>query len=197
MEQRLSECLRSALQQWTSALFCNSPSTKLRETCFLQLAKFHRGFSLFLYSAMSAVTAISSKPKATRKRLKKEILSDDFKKRKIFRMGKFSMENCPPHIARCASRNTYGVPVRCVQSFESFSVDLCGCVAVSTPNFSVSLLNCKALLCSPCTVKTRKESSTLLRITIYTSISLPCFSFLGLRRIKQEVTSLRFFFPET
>jgi hypothetical protein len=34
------------------------------------------------------------RPKATRKRLKKEILSDDFKKRKIFwkifRMGKFS-----------------------------------------------------------------------------------------------------------
>jgi hypothetical protein len=50
------------------------------------------------------------KPKATRKRLKKEILSDDFKKRKIFwkntaenfwkifRTGKFSMENFPPHI---------------------------------------------------------------------------------------------------
>jgi hypothetical protein len=33
---------------------------------------------------MSTVTAISSNPKATRKRLKKEILSDDFKKRKIF-----------------------------------------------------------------------------------------------------------------
>jgi hypothetical protein len=41
-------------------------------------------FSLFLYSAMSTVTAISFKPKATRKRLKKEILSDYFKKRKIF-----------------------------------------------------------------------------------------------------------------
>jgi hypothetical protein len=41
-------------------------------------------FSLFLYSAMSTVTAISFKPKATRKRLKKEILSYDFKKRKIF-----------------------------------------------------------------------------------------------------------------
>jgi hypothetical protein len=44
---------------------------------------------------MSTVTA-------TRKRLKKEILSDDFKKRKIFwnifRTGKFSMENFPPHI---------------------------------------------------------------------------------------------------
>jgi hypothetical protein len=50
------------------------------------------------------------KPKATRKRLKKEILSDDFKKRKffwkniaenmwkIFRTGKFSTENFPPHI---------------------------------------------------------------------------------------------------
>jgi hypothetical protein len=33
---------------------------------------------------MSTVTATSFKPKATRKRLKKEILSDDFKKRKIF-----------------------------------------------------------------------------------------------------------------
>jgi hypothetical protein len=33
---------------------------------------------------MSTVTAISFKPKATRKSLKKEILSDDFKKRKIF-----------------------------------------------------------------------------------------------------------------
>jgi hypothetical protein len=44
------------------------------------------------------------KPKATRKRLKKEILSDDFKKRKIFwknfRTGQFSMENFPPHITR-------------------------------------------------------------------------------------------------
>jgi hypothetical protein len=33
---------------------------------------------------MSTVTGISFKPKATRKRLKKEILSDDFKKQKIF-----------------------------------------------------------------------------------------------------------------
>jgi hypothetical protein len=50
------------------------------------------------------------KPKATRKRLKKEILSDEFKKRKIFWKkycgnfsGKFSvrkifLENFPPHI---------------------------------------------------------------------------------------------------
>jgi hypothetical protein len=36
------------------------------------------------------------KPKATRKRLKKEILSDDFKKRKIF--WKNISENFPPHI---------------------------------------------------------------------------------------------------
>jgi hypothetical protein len=36
------------------------------------------------------------KPKATRKRLKKEILSDDFKKRKIF--WKNIAENFPPHI---------------------------------------------------------------------------------------------------
>jgi hypothetical protein len=41
-------------------------------------------FSLFQYSAMSTVTAISFKPKATRRRLKKELLSDDFKKRNIF-----------------------------------------------------------------------------------------------------------------
>jgi hypothetical protein len=50
---------------------------------------------------MSTVTAISFKPKATKKRLKKEILSDDFKKRKIFRMGKFCTENFPPHITTC------------------------------------------------------------------------------------------------
>jgi hypothetical protein len=36
------------------------------------------------------------KPKATRKRLKKEILSDDFKKRKI--VWKNIAENFPPHI---------------------------------------------------------------------------------------------------
>jgi hypothetical protein len=36
------------------------------------------------------------KPKATRKRLKKEILSDDFNKRKIF--WKNIAENFPPHI---------------------------------------------------------------------------------------------------
>jgi hypothetical protein len=45
---------------------------------------------------MSTVTAISFKPKATGKRLKKEILSDDFKKRKI--MWKNIAENFPPHI---------------------------------------------------------------------------------------------------
>jgi hypothetical protein len=45
---------------------------------------------------MSTVTAISFKPKATRKRLKKEILSDDFKKRNIF--WKNIAENFPPHI---------------------------------------------------------------------------------------------------
>jgi hypothetical protein len=47
-------------------------------------------------------------PKTTRKRLKKEILSDDFKKRKIFwkifRTGKFSMENFSPHITKYQSR---------------------------------------------------------------------------------------------
>jgi hypothetical protein len=46
---------------------------------------------------MSTVTAISSKPKATRKRLKKEILSDDFKKRKIFwkNIAENFLENFP------------------------------------------------------------------------------------------------------
>jgi hypothetical protein len=48
---------------------------------------------------MSTVTAISFKPKATRKRLKKEILSDDFKKRNIF-WKNISMENFPPHITK-------------------------------------------------------------------------------------------------
>jgi hypothetical protein len=46
---------------------------------------------------MSTVTAISFKPKATRKRLKKEILSDDFKKRKIFckNIAENLLENFP------------------------------------------------------------------------------------------------------
>jgi hypothetical protein len=46
---------------------------------------------------MSTVTAISFKPKATRKRLKKEILSDDFKKRKIFwkNIAENFLENFP------------------------------------------------------------------------------------------------------
>jgi hypothetical protein len=37
------------------------------------------------------------KPKATRKRLKKEILSDDFKKRKMFwkNIAENFLENCP------------------------------------------------------------------------------------------------------
>jgi hypothetical protein len=53
-------------------------------TAARQITSWLHNFSLFLYSAMSTVTAISFKPKATRKKLKKEILSDDFKKRKIF-----------------------------------------------------------------------------------------------------------------
>jgi hypothetical protein len=55
---------------------------------------------------MSTVTAVSFKPKATRKRLKKEILSDDFKKRKIF--WKNIAENCPSHI-------TTHTPPACLQ----------------------------------------------------------------------------------
>jgi hypothetical protein len=40
------------------------------------------------------------KPKATRKKLKKEILSDDFKKRKIFwkNIVENFLEDFPPHI---------------------------------------------------------------------------------------------------
>jgi hypothetical protein len=52
-----------------------------------QITSWLHNFSLFLYSAVSTVTAISFKPKATRKRLKKEILRDDFKKRKIFHLA--------------------------------------------------------------------------------------------------------------
>jgi hypothetical protein len=63
-------------------------------TAARQITSRLHNFSLFPYSAMSTVTTISFKPKATRKRLKKEILSDDLKKRKIFwkmfRTGKFS-----------------------------------------------------------------------------------------------------------
>jgi hypothetical protein len=77
-------------------------------TAARQITSRLHNFSFFLYSAMSTVTSISFKPKATRKRLKKEILSDDFKKRKIFWKkycgtfsGKFSMENYPPHITSC------------------------------------------------------------------------------------------------
>jgi hypothetical protein len=53
-------------------------------TAARQITSRLQNFSLFPYSAMSTVMAISFKPKATRKRLKKEILSDDLKKRKIF-----------------------------------------------------------------------------------------------------------------
>jgi hypothetical protein len=54
---------------------------------------------------MSTVTAISFKPKATRKRLKKEILSDDFKIWKIFwkNIAENFMENFPPHITTLTS----------------------------------------------------------------------------------------------
>jgi hypothetical protein len=45
---------------------------------------------------MSTVTAISFKPKATIKRLKKEILSDDFKKRKIFHLTSQSPAETEP-----------------------------------------------------------------------------------------------------
>jgi hypothetical protein len=54
---------------------------------------------------MSTVTAISFKPKATRKRLKKEILSDDFKERKI--LWKNIAEKFPPHITSRAPSGTH------------------------------------------------------------------------------------------
>jgi hypothetical protein len=54
---------------------------------------------------MSTVTAISVKPKATRKRLKKEILSDDFIKRKIFwkNIAENFLENFPWEIFHLTS----------------------------------------------------------------------------------------------
>jgi hypothetical protein len=67
---------------------------------------------------MSTVTAISFKPSATRKRLKKEILSDDFKKGKIFwkniaenflenfPYGKIFYGKFPPHITTPGVINT-------------------------------------------------------------------------------------------
>jgi hypothetical protein len=43
----------------------------------------------------------------------------------------------------CDSRSTYRVSVRCVQNFESFSIDWCRCEFLSTPHlFSVSFLKC-------------------------------------------------------
>jgi hypothetical protein len=62
------------------------------------------------------------KPKATRKRLKKEILSDDFKKRKIFwkkYCGKFSMKNFPPHITRGDSSESGECRVDSVWQFHT------------------------------------------------------------------------------
>jgi hypothetical protein len=51
----------------------------------------------------------------------------------------------------CDSRSTYRVSVRCVQNFESFSIDWCRCEVLSTPHlFSVSFCKCKVLLCSLC-----------------------------------------------
>jgi hypothetical protein len=68
---------------------------------------------------MSTVTAISFKPKATRKRLKKEILSDDFKKRKILwkNIAENFMENFPPHITRQHQSPT----VKCHQETQVFT----------------------------------------------------------------------------
>jgi hypothetical protein len=50
------------------------------------------------------------KPKATRKRLKKEISSDDFKKRKIFwkNIAENFLENFPPHITIIPARGICG-----------------------------------------------------------------------------------------
>jgi hypothetical protein len=51
--------------------------------------------------------------------------------------------------------STYWVSVRCVQNFESFSIDWCMCEVLSTLHlFSVSFWKCKVLLCSPCTLHT-------------------------------------------
>jgi hypothetical protein len=67
----------------------------------------------------------------------------------------------------CDSWSTDRVSVRCVQNFESFSIDWCRCEVLSTPHlFSVSFWKCKCILCSPCTslhtlrvVKCSKELS--------------------------------------
>jgi hypothetical protein len=63
------------------------------------------------------------------------------------------------------SRSTYRVSVRCVQNFESFSIDWCRCEVLSTTNlFSVSFLKWKVLLCSPYTLSLSRNA--LLREVI-------------------------------
>jgi hypothetical protein len=55
----------------------------------------------------------------------------------------------------CDSRSTYRVSVRCVQNFESSSIDWCRCEVLSMPHlFSVSFWKSKDLLCSLCIYKT-------------------------------------------
>jgi hypothetical protein len=54
----------------------------------------------------------------------------------------------------CDSRSTYRISVRCLQNFESFSIDWCRCEVLRTPHlFSVPLWKCKVLSCSPCIFK--------------------------------------------
>jgi hypothetical protein len=84
---------------------------------------------------MSTVTAISFKPKATRKRLKKrlkkKILSDDFKKREIF--WKNIAENFPPHIT------TWSPSSSNEEHFMSPSVSVCLSYLVSEHSYNSDL----------------------------------------------------------
>jgi hypothetical protein len=72
------------------------------------------------------------KPKATRKRLKKEILSDDFKKRKIF--WKNIEENFPPHITNPSATDTFTV------DSELYLEEMC--VTLIRGLFTISLRYC-------------------------------------------------------
>jgi hypothetical protein len=49
------------------------------------------------------------------------------------------------------TRGAHIVSMRCVQNFESSSIDWCRCEVLNAPHlFSISFWRCKVLLCSPC-----------------------------------------------
>jgi hypothetical protein len=101
------------------------------------------------------------KPKATRKRLKKEILSDDFKKLKIFwkifRTGKLSMENFPPHIT---NSHTYLPTTHWTLSFPAYG-------------HTTSSINHRPIGCLGIYIYTTIDSSTHARN--YPSV---CFAYI-------------------